>query len=229
MVNEALLSLLVCPLGKAPLRREGETLICTRCGPRFSIKDDIPNMLIEEAELPLAAARWPTSNAFDPAKPSSIDHPARLRAGFDVGACGSKRLTCFFRRRDVGGCSRQQHDRRSSFDRDRIAGLHLTALAQLDLAVDPDLAAGDQHLGLAAALGTAAELEHLGQVDRPVVERDGTCWEVFFIVNHIILYQDYSKIGVSFASTSSTIASGTLSSFLPPRAPRSSARAGRSG
>ncbi len=48
MVNETLLSLLVCPLGKAPLRREGEVLICTRCGPRFSIQDDIPNMLIEE-------------------------------------------------------------------------------------------------------------------------------------------------------------------------------------
>ena len=52
MLNEELLALLVCPLGKAPLRCEGETLICTRCGPRFSIKDDIPNMLIEEAELP---------------------------------------------------------------------------------------------------------------------------------------------------------------------------------
>jgi uncharacterized protein len=52
MVNEALLSVLVCPLGKAPLRREGDVLICTRCGPRFSIEDDIPNMLIEEAELP---------------------------------------------------------------------------------------------------------------------------------------------------------------------------------
>jgi uncharacterized protein YbaR (Trm112 family) len=52
MVNEELLALLVCPMGKAPLRREGDTLICTRCGPRFSIQDDIPNMLIEEAELP---------------------------------------------------------------------------------------------------------------------------------------------------------------------------------
>jgi uncharacterized protein YbaR (Trm112 family) len=52
MVNESLLSLLVCPLGHATLRREGDVLICTRCGPRFSIKDDIPNMLIEEAELP---------------------------------------------------------------------------------------------------------------------------------------------------------------------------------
>ena len=52
MVSEDLLALLVCPMGKAPLRREGDTLICTRCGPRFAIKDDIPNMLIEEAELP---------------------------------------------------------------------------------------------------------------------------------------------------------------------------------
>lgn len=52
MVNEDLLALLVCPMGKAPLRREGDTLVCTRCGPRFAIKDDIPNMLIEEAELP---------------------------------------------------------------------------------------------------------------------------------------------------------------------------------
>jgi len=52
MVREDLLALLVCPMGKAPLRSEGDTLVCTRCGPRFAIKDDIPNMLIEEAQLP---------------------------------------------------------------------------------------------------------------------------------------------------------------------------------
>jgi uncharacterized protein len=52
MVRDQLLALLVCPMGKAPLRREGDLLVCTRCGPRFAIKDDIPNMLIEEAELP---------------------------------------------------------------------------------------------------------------------------------------------------------------------------------
>lgn len=52
MINENLLALLVCPLGKAPLRREGDTLVCTRCGPRFAIRDDIPNMLIEDAQLP---------------------------------------------------------------------------------------------------------------------------------------------------------------------------------
>jgi uncharacterized protein YbaR (Trm112 family) len=52
MVNEALLSLLVCPVGKAQLRREGDILICTRCGLRFAIEDDIPNMIYQEAELP---------------------------------------------------------------------------------------------------------------------------------------------------------------------------------
>ncbi len=52
MINEELLALIVCPIGKAPLRLEGETLVCTRCGPRFSIKDDIPDMLMEHAELP---------------------------------------------------------------------------------------------------------------------------------------------------------------------------------
>jgi uncharacterized protein YbaR (Trm112 family) len=56
MVNEELLALLVCPLGKAPLRREGDSLVCTSCGPRFAIKDEIPNMLIEEAELPQGCA-----------------------------------------------------------------------------------------------------------------------------------------------------------------------------
>ena len=56
MDKEEFLALLVCPMGKAPLRREGDVLVCTRCGPRFAIKDEIPNMLIEEAELPAGCA-----------------------------------------------------------------------------------------------------------------------------------------------------------------------------
>ena len=52
MIREELLSLLVCPMGKAPLRLEDQTLVCTRCGLRFDVKDDIPNMLAEEATLP---------------------------------------------------------------------------------------------------------------------------------------------------------------------------------
>ena len=52
MLSEDLLKLLVCPMGKAPLIHEGETLVCSHCGTRFAINEDIPNMLIEEAQLP---------------------------------------------------------------------------------------------------------------------------------------------------------------------------------
>lgn len=56
MLSDELLSILRCPMGKAPLRLEDQTLVCTRCGARFAIRDDIPNMLIEEAELPPGCA-----------------------------------------------------------------------------------------------------------------------------------------------------------------------------
>ncbi|GAC1337681.1 MAG: hypothetical protein NVSMB14_04800 [Isosphaeraceae bacterium] len=56
MLQEDMLALLRCPLGKAPLRREENVLVCVRCGPRFAIKDNIPNMLMDEAELPPACA-----------------------------------------------------------------------------------------------------------------------------------------------------------------------------
>ena len=56
MVHEELLALLVCPVGRAPLRLEGESLVCTRCGARYAIRDGIPNMLVEEATLPEGCA-----------------------------------------------------------------------------------------------------------------------------------------------------------------------------
>ena len=52
MISDQFLSLLVCPMGKAPLKREGDDLTCTHCGTKFAIKDDIPNMIIEEADAP---------------------------------------------------------------------------------------------------------------------------------------------------------------------------------
>jgi uncharacterized protein YbaR (Trm112 family) len=52
MANDELDAMLACPLGKATLRQEGEFLVCTRCGPKFEIRDGIPSLLIEEAELP---------------------------------------------------------------------------------------------------------------------------------------------------------------------------------
>ena len=52
MISDHFLSLLVCPMGKVPLKRDGDHLTCSHCGTQFSIKDDIPNMIIEEAQLP---------------------------------------------------------------------------------------------------------------------------------------------------------------------------------
>jgi len=51
-IPQDLLEILVCPLGKAPLRLEGTSLVCTRCGLTYAIEDGIPNMLIDEAKLP---------------------------------------------------------------------------------------------------------------------------------------------------------------------------------
>ena len=52
MISDHFLALLVCPMGKAPLQRDGDHLTCTHCGTRFAIADEIPNMIIEEATLP---------------------------------------------------------------------------------------------------------------------------------------------------------------------------------
>lgn len=55
-VSEELLSILACPVDKARVRLENDRLVCTRCGRRYPIVDDIPVMLVEEAEPPAGAA-----------------------------------------------------------------------------------------------------------------------------------------------------------------------------
>ncbi len=52
MINPELLKILVCPIGRADVRLEGDFLVCTQCGTRYPIVDDIPIMLVEEATLP---------------------------------------------------------------------------------------------------------------------------------------------------------------------------------
>jgi len=51
-VDEELLKILACPLDKAPVELRGDRIVCTRCGRRYPIRDGIPVMLIDEAELP---------------------------------------------------------------------------------------------------------------------------------------------------------------------------------
>ena len=51
MLDKQLLSLLVCPVSKAPLEydRESEELVCKASGLAYPIRDDIPVMLESEA------------------------------------------------------------------------------------------------------------------------------------------------------------------------------------
>lgn len=52
MLSDKLLEILVCPNCKKELEydREHSKLICRECRLKFDIKDDIPVMLVDEAE-----------------------------------------------------------------------------------------------------------------------------------------------------------------------------------
>lgn len=52
MITKELLDILACPACKADVKLENEKVVCTKCGRRYPVKDDIPIMLIDEAEMP---------------------------------------------------------------------------------------------------------------------------------------------------------------------------------
>jgi uncharacterized protein YbaR (Trm112 family) len=54
-LDSQLLQILACPVDKKPVRLEADRLVCTECGRRYPIVDDIPVMLVEEAESPRGA------------------------------------------------------------------------------------------------------------------------------------------------------------------------------
>ena len=53
-ISNELLDILVCPKcrGNIDPNLKGEGLLCKQCGLRYEVKDDIPDMLIEEAKKP---------------------------------------------------------------------------------------------------------------------------------------------------------------------------------
>ena len=61
MIDEELLQILACPACHEPVRVEGERIVCTGCGRRYPIRDDIPIMLFDEAENPAESAGEPPS------------------------------------------------------------------------------------------------------------------------------------------------------------------------
>jgi uncharacterized protein YbaR (Trm112 family) len=53
-VDKELLDILVCPndRGEVEYREQEQLIVCKKCGLRYPVRDDIPVMLIEEAERP---------------------------------------------------------------------------------------------------------------------------------------------------------------------------------
>jgi len=58
MISQELLEMLRCPLDPSHTRLEaaGDALVCQRCRLKFPVREGIPCMLIEEAELPPGCA-----------------------------------------------------------------------------------------------------------------------------------------------------------------------------
>jgi uncharacterized protein YbaR (Trm112 family) len=54
MIHQRLLDVLICPACRTKVVLDGERLVCQNpaCGLRYPIRDDIPIMLIQEAEKP---------------------------------------------------------------------------------------------------------------------------------------------------------------------------------
>ena len=51
-IEPELLQLLVCPLTRSSLKLEGDCLVATVGGLRYPVRDGIPIMLVDEAQLP---------------------------------------------------------------------------------------------------------------------------------------------------------------------------------
>ena len=52
MINKELLEILACPACKTKVSLDGDKLVCDSCRRRYPVKDGIPVMLVEEAEVP---------------------------------------------------------------------------------------------------------------------------------------------------------------------------------
>ncbi len=50
MIDNDLLKILACPVCKTDVQLKDDKIVCTQCGRKYPIKDDIPIMLVEEAE-----------------------------------------------------------------------------------------------------------------------------------------------------------------------------------
>ena len=52
MIDQELLAILACPACQGDVELKEEKIVCVKCGRKYPIKDGIPVMLVDEAELP---------------------------------------------------------------------------------------------------------------------------------------------------------------------------------
>jgi uncharacterized protein YbaR (Trm112 family) len=52
MLDPELLKRLACPACKVSLALEADRLVCPRCERRFPVRDGLPVLLLDEAEVP---------------------------------------------------------------------------------------------------------------------------------------------------------------------------------
>jgi len=50
VIDAKLLEILACPVCKGPVQEEDGWILCRACNKRYPIRDNIPIMLVEEAE-----------------------------------------------------------------------------------------------------------------------------------------------------------------------------------
>lgn len=50
MIDQELLAILACPACQGDVELKNEKIVCVKCGRKYSIKDGIPVMLVDEAE-----------------------------------------------------------------------------------------------------------------------------------------------------------------------------------
>ncbi len=86
-VDPALLEILVCPLTRSVLRQEGDVLVAEKpegAGLRYPVREGIPVMLMDDAELPEG---FETLADFIAAHPDDV--PDRERLGPALAGAGS--------------------------------------------------------------------------------------------------------------------------------------------
>ena len=63
MINKELIEIMCCPACKGDIEEKDNKIVCLKCGRSYPIKDDIPIMLVDEAQMPDEGEKEQENNA----------------------------------------------------------------------------------------------------------------------------------------------------------------------